>query len=88
VFDFAVRSDRDQIRLTVQNGGDDVGRLYRLGIELSHGQALQLGRQIRESLDRERSWVKASGAEEPLALTARLTGAVPDALTTRISARQ
>jgi hypothetical protein len=87
-FEFALRGDRDQTLRIVREGGGEIARLYRLGIQLSHGQALQLGRQIRESLDRERSWVKASGAEEPLALTARLTGAVPDALTTRISAEK
>src|SRR5882757_9346915 len=54
VFDFALKSDRDEIRRAVQNGGDDVGRLFRLGVELSDAQALHLGRQIRESVDRRR----------------------------------
>jgi len=49
VYDFALRSDRDEIRRAVQKGGDDVGRLYRLGVELSHAQALQLARQIQEA---------------------------------------
>jgi hypothetical protein len=61
-------------------------RLYRLGIQLSHGQVLQLGRQIRESLDRERTWGKASRVEQPLARTAAMMGAVPNALATKISA--
>jgi hypothetical protein len=38
----------------VQNGGDDVGRLYRLGVELNHAQARQLAQQIQESIARER----------------------------------
>jgi hypothetical protein len=46
-------SDRDQILLRVQNGGD-LGRLFRLGIVLSDAQMLHLGRQIAESIDRER----------------------------------
>jgi hypothetical protein len=50
VFEFVVRSDRDRILRTAQNGGNDLGRVYRLGIELSHAQALHLGRQIRESV--------------------------------------
>jgi hypothetical protein len=54
VYDFAVRSDKDEIRRTVQNGGNDVSRLFRLGIALSHAQALQLARQIQESIARER----------------------------------
>jgi hypothetical protein len=63
-------------------------RLYRLGIQLSHGQVLQLGRQIRESLDRERTWGKASRVEQPLARTAAMMGAVPNALATKISAER
>jgi hypothetical protein len=54
VFDFALRSDRDGIRRAVQNGIVDVGRLFRLGVELSHAQVLQLARQIKESVERER----------------------------------
>jgi AraC-like DNA-binding protein len=54
VFDFAVRSDRNEIRRAVQNSGDDVGRRFRLGVELGHAQALQLARQIKESVERER----------------------------------
>jgi hypothetical protein len=73
VFEFALRGDRDQTLRIVREGGGEIARLYRLGIHLSHGQALQLGRQIRESLDRERSWVKESSVQQPLALTARLT---------------
>jgi hypothetical protein len=66
-FDFALRSDRDQIRRAVQNGGDDVGRLYRLGIELNHAQARQLARQIQESIARERRpQAEAPDADHPM----------------------
>jgi len=54
VFDFAVRSDKDEIRRAVQNRGDDVGRLFRLGVELNHAQAQQLAQQIQESIARQR----------------------------------
>jgi hypothetical protein len=52
-FDFVVGSDRDRILRAVQSGGEEVGRLFRLAIELSHGQALHLARQISESIARE-----------------------------------
>jgi hypothetical protein len=35
-FAVAIAGDRDQILRTVQNGSNEVGRLYRLGIELSN----------------------------------------------------
>jgi len=67
VFDFAVRSDRDEIRRAIQNGGDDVGRLFRLGVELSHPQTLQLARQIKESVDRRRlSQTEAPDTDAPV----------------------
>lgn len=77
-FEFALKGDRDRTLRIVQQGGGEIGRLYRLCVQLSHGQALQLARQIRESLDRERTWMKASRAEQPLARTTM--GAVPNAL--------
>jgi hypothetical protein len=86
-FEFALKGDRDrdQTLRSVLEGGE-IARLFRLGIPLSHGLALQLGRQIRVSLVRERSWVRASRAGQPLAQTVRPTGAVPDAVATKISA--
>lgn len=86
-FEFALKGDRDrdQTLRSVLEGGE-IARLFRLGIPLSHGLALQLGRQIRVSLVRERSWVRASRAGQPLAQTVRPTGAVPDAVATKIGA--
>ena len=54
VFDVAVRGDKTEIRQLVQRGGE-VARIFRLGVELSDGQALYLARQIRESLERQQS---------------------------------
>jgi hypothetical protein len=66
-FDFALRSDKDEIRRAVQNGGDDVGRLYRLGVELNHAQARQLARQIQESIARQRpSQTQAPDADDSM----------------------
>jgi hypothetical protein len=52
---FALRSDRDEIRRRMQNGSDNVGRLCRLPVELSHAHALQLARQIKESIVRQQA---------------------------------
>jgi hypothetical protein len=53
-FGVAIGGDRDRILHMVQNADGEVRRLYRLGVELSHPQTLQLARQIKESVDRER----------------------------------
>jgi hypothetical protein len=63
----ALRGDRDQTRRKVPEGGNHPCRLYWLGVELSHGQALSLGRQIAESIDRERlARTQAPDPEEPM----------------------
>jgi hypothetical protein len=38
----------------VQNGECEVARLYRLGVEMGYGQVVHLGRQIKETVDRDR----------------------------------
>src|ERR1700704_913591 len=53
-FGVAIGGDRDRILHMVQNADGEVRRLYRLGVELSHPQTLQLARQIKESVDRQR----------------------------------
>jgi hypothetical protein len=63
-----VGSDRDQIRRAVQNFECDVPRLYRLGVEMGYAQVVHLGRQIRESVERERSLpAPTRDADHPLA---------------------
>jgi hypothetical protein len=63
-----MRSDRDQIRRAVQNGEGELARLYRRGVELGFAQVVQLGRQIRESVERERSLpAPTRDADHPLA---------------------
>jgi hypothetical protein len=67
-FDFAIGGDRDQTRRAVQNGEGEVARLYRAGIELGYAQVVHLGRQIRESVERERSLpAPTRNADHPLA---------------------
>ena len=48
-FALALRGDRDQTLRIVRAGGGEIGRLYRLCVQLSQGQALQLGRQIQSA---------------------------------------
>ena len=66
-FEFAMRSDRDQIRRAVQNGDGELARLYRRGVELGFAQALQLARQISESIAREQlAQKRAPDTDEPM----------------------
>jgi hypothetical protein len=53
-FEFAMSSDRDEIRRAVQSGSTEVARLYRLGVEMGYDQVVHLGRQIKETVDRDR----------------------------------
>jgi hypothetical protein len=62
-----MRSDRDQIRRAVQNGEGELARLYRRGVELGFAQVVQLGRQIRESVERERPANAISAEDRPVA---------------------
>jgi hypothetical protein len=64
-----------------QEGGNDVCRLYWLGVELSHGQALSFGRQIAESIDRERlARTQAPDPEEPVTDTVPVLKVVAEKL--------
>ena len=66
-FEFAMRSDRDQIRRAVQNGEGEVARLYRTGVELGYAQVVQLARQISESIAREQlAQKRAPDTDEPM----------------------
>jgi hypothetical protein len=69
LFDFAIRGDRDQVRAAILNGHDDVRRLCLLGVELGHGQALDLARQIKESNARNRlavapAWARGNDLDQ------------------------
>jgi hypothetical protein len=67
VFEFAVHSDRDQIRRAVLSGNGDAARLFRSGVEIGHAQALQLARQISESIAREQlAQKRAPDTDEPM----------------------
>jgi hypothetical protein len=64
---------KDEIRRAVQNGGDDVGRLF-LGVELNQAQARQLAQQIQESIARERrSQMEAPDADDSMDVIPVLT---------------
>jgi hypothetical protein len=79
-FEFAVRSDRDQIRRAVQNGEGEVARLYRLGVELGHAQARQIARQISESIARQQlAQKRAPDTDEPMRYAVLASKALPNA---------
>src|SRR5579859_7985839 len=62
-FVFALTGSQEQTLQAARKRGE-IARLFGLGAQLSQGQALHTARQIRETVERERSWAQPSRSEQ------------------------